>query len=32
MFAGINLPALGFSVIEHAATDAATHIVLAKQT
>lgn len=31
MFTGLDLPALGFSVIEHAATDAATHIVLAKQ-
>lgn len=30
MFAGLNLPALGFRVIEHAATDAATHIVLAR--
>ncbi|MBI1291424.1 dihydrofolate reductase [bacterium] len=30
MFAGIDLPALGFSVIEQAATDAATHIVLAR--
>ncbi len=30
MFPGIDLPGLGFSVIEHAATDAATHIVLAK--
>ncbi|MGV8996883.1 MAG: dihydrofolate reductase family protein [Parvibaculaceae bacterium] len=30
MFAGIDLPALGFSVIERAVTDAATHIVLAK--
>lgn len=30
MFAGIDLPALGFRVIEHVATDAATHIVLAK--
>lgn len=27
---GIDLPALGFSVIEHAATDDATHIVLAQ--
>lgn len=31
LFSGLDLPALGFSVIEHAATDAATHIVLAKQ-
>jgi hypothetical protein len=30
MFAGLDLPALGFSVIEHAATETATHIVLAK--
>jgi hypothetical protein len=30
MFAGLDLPALGFSVSEHQATDAATHIVLAK--
>jgi dihydrofolate reductase len=30
MFAGLDLPALGFRVVEHAATDAATHIVLAK--
>ena len=30
MFAGLDLPALGFSVTEHQATDAATHIVLAK--
>jgi dihydrofolate reductase len=30
MFAGIDLPALGFRVIEHAATDAAMHVVLAK--
>lgn len=30
MFAGLDLPALGFRVIEHAATDAATHIVLAR--
>ena len=30
LFAGIDLPALGFSVTEHAATDAATHIVLAR--
>jgi dihydrofolate reductase len=30
MFAGLDLPALGFRVIEHAATEAATHIVLAK--
>lgn len=30
MFAGIDLPALGFSVAERAVTDAATHIVLKK--
>jgi len=30
MFAGIDLPALGFSVAEHQVSDAATHIVLAK--
>jgi dihydrofolate reductase len=30
MFAGIDLPALGFKVIEHAATDHATHVVLGK--
>ena len=30
LFAGIDLPALGFSVTEHAATDTATHIVLTK--
>ncbi len=30
LFAGIDLPALGFAVTEHAATEAATHIVLAR--
>ena len=30
MFTGIDMPGLGFSVIEHAVTEAATHIVLAK--
>lgn len=30
MFAGLDLPALGFRVIEHAATDAATHVALAR--
>lgn len=30
MFSDLDLPALGFRVIEHAATDAATHIVLAR--
>lgn len=31
MFAGIDLPALGFRVTEHVATESATHVVLAKQ-
>jgi dihydrofolate reductase len=30
MFAGIDLPALGFKVTEHAATDHAMHVVLGK--
>lgn len=30
MFEGIDLPALGFRVAEHVATEHATHIVLAK--
>jgi len=30
LFAGLDLPALGFSVTEHVSTEAATHIVLAK--
>jgi dihydrofolate reductase len=30
LFAGIDLPALGYRVTEHAATDAATHIVLSR--
>ena len=30
MFAGIDLPALGFSVTEHQASDHATHILLAR--
>ncbi|NJO32035.1 MAG: dihydrofolate reductase [Rhodospirillales bacterium] len=30
LFAGLDLPALGFRVIDHAATEAATHIVLAR--
>jgi dihydrofolate reductase len=30
LFAGINLPALGFSVTEHKATEHATHVVLEK--
>jgi len=32
LFAGLNLPALGFSVKEHKATELATHIVLEKST
>lgn len=31
LFAGLDLPALGFSVTEHAATDRATHVVLTKR-
>lgn len=30
LFADLDLPALGFRVVKHAATDAATHIVLAR--
>ncbi len=30
LFAGLDLRALGFRVVEHAATDAATHLVLAR--
>jgi dihydrofolate reductase len=30
MFAGIDLPALGFRVTEHQATEHATHVVLAR--
>ena len=30
VFAGIDLPALGYSVIEHTATEHATHIVLSR--
>ncbi|ARO30654.1 dihydrofolate reductase-like protein [Rhizobium sp. NXC14] len=30
MFAGVDLPALGFRVVEHAASEKATHVVLAK--
>ena len=30
LFAGIDLPALGFSVVRHAATENALHVVLAK--
>jgi dihydrofolate reductase len=31
MFAGLDLPALGFSVKEHVASENATHVVLTKQ-
>ncbi|GKY88903.1 dihydrofolate reductase family protein [Sinisalibacter aestuarii] len=31
MFRGVDLPGLGFTVREHATTDAATHIVFAKE-
>ena len=30
MFAGIDLPALGYSVVEHQATERATHVVLSR--
>jgi hypothetical protein len=30
MFAGIDLPALGYRVTEHRATEHATHLVLAQ--
>ena len=30
MFTGLDLPALGFKVTEHAATELATHVVLAR--
>jgi dihydrofolate reductase len=30
LFSGIDLPSLGYKVIEHKATDAATHIVITK--
>jgi hypothetical protein len=30
MFAGLDLPALGFRVTEHVATPLATHVVLAR--
>jgi dihydrofolate reductase len=30
MFEGLDLPALGFKVVEHAATEHATHVVLAR--
>ena len=30
LFAGIDLPALGFAVVRHAATENALHVVLAK--
>jgi dihydrofolate reductase len=32
LFAGIDLPALGFRVAEHVASDAATHVVLSRQS
>jgi dihydrofolate reductase len=32
LFAGLNLPELGFSVTEHKATEWATHIVLERST
>lgn len=31
MFAGLDLPALGFHVVDHVATAAATHVTLARQ-
>jgi dihydrofolate reductase len=31
LFAGIDLPALGFRVAQHVASDAATHVVLSRQ-
>jgi dihydrofolate reductase len=31
LFAGIDLPALGFRVARHVASDAATHVVLSRQ-
>jgi len=30
MFTGLDLPGLGYHIVKHAATDAATHIMLAK--
>lgn len=30
MFTGVDLPGLGYRIVKHAATDAATHIMLAK--
>jgi dihydrofolate reductase len=30
MFAGLDLHAMGFRVVEHAATELATHVVLAR--
>ena len=32
LFAGLDLPALGFRVVEHVATAAASHVVLARHT
>jgi hypothetical protein len=31
MFEGLNLPALGYRVIESTATDLATHVVLGRE-
>ena len=31
LFAGLDLPAMGFAVTEHVATEKATHVVLTKQ-
>lgn len=30
VFAGMNLPALGYDIVEHAASESALHVVLAK--
>ena len=30
LFAGLDLREIGFRIVEHAATDAATHLVLAR--
>lgn len=32
LFVGLDLPTLGYHVVNHAATDAATHVMLEKQT
>jgi dihydrofolate reductase len=32
IFSGLDLPALGYEVVEHAATPAATHVVFARRT